>query len=186
MARKEISLLPQEGLAGTYLGRIFNWLSSVGRYIIIFTELIVVGAFLSRFWLDRTNSDLSAEIRQEEAILKSTTPFEKEFRLFQTRMDLIAKANAQETDFLRPLDLISASLPMDLLLLQYSYNNNPDKDPEASVLVLAYSEASLAGFANNLLEKDEVSSVKIGTIEKEEGSSGMKIQFLIKFNFKNG
>jgi len=179
MAKKDISLLPREGLEGTPLGRLIDWLLSVGRYIVVFTELIVIGAFLSRFWLDRKNSDLSEEIRQEKMILEATRDFEREFRLFQTRLDVIAKALEKDDNPLSPLDIITQSLPRDIILLKYGFVSKDEN--EANILTLVLSEASLAQFVENLLNRDEVTRVRIGAIEKEEGTNGMKIQFSIGF-----
>ncbi len=179
MAEREISLLPKEKWEGTVIGRLMNWVFSVGRYIIIFTELIVVGAFISRFWLDRTNSDLSEEVRQQEAILASTSDFEKEFTLFQSRLKTIATALKEPSDPLLSLELIVDSLPADAVLVKYGFSGGEKN--EASVLALIFSESSLVEFVDNLLSESEVSSVRIGTIERSQGMAGMKIQFLISF-----
>lgn len=179
MAREDISLLPREGLEGTPLGRLINWILSVGRYIVIFTELIVIGAFLSRFWLDRKNSDLSEEIRQQKAILEATRDFEREFRLFQARLDAAAKALKDKSSPLLPLEIISQSLPQDMILLKYNFAGE-DKN-EVNIVALTLSERGLAEFVEALLQQETVDKVGIGTIEKEEGHTGMKIQFVISF-----
>lgn len=179
MAKEDISLLPRKGLEGTPLGRLINWLLSVGRYIVVFTELVVIGAFLSRFWLDRKNSDLSEEIRQQKAILEATRNFEQEFRLFQARLNAIAKALKDEESPLLPLEVISQSLPKDMVLLRYDFSGEDEN--EARILALTLSERGLAEFVGNLLQQEAVNKVRIGTIEKEEGQTGMKIQFIVSF-----
>lgn len=171
--------MPKKRLEGTSLGKLVNWLFSVGRYIIVFTELVVIGAFLSRFWLDRRNSDLSEELRQQGAILESITDFEKEFTLFQSRLERISQTLEKEKNPLNSLDLITASLPGDSLLLKYNFTE--EEKNEATILALFFSEASLASFVDSLLSKEEVLSVRIGAIERERGASGMKIQFLVTF-----
>jgi len=171
--------LPRQGLEGTPVGRLIDWLLSSGRYIIIFTELIVIGAFLSRFWLDRKNSDLSEEIRQQKAILEATQAFEQEFRLFQTRLKVIAQYLEEDRNPLRPLDIISQSLPKGVVILKYGFV--AEGRNEASVLALVLSEADLAQFVDNLLAREEIARVRIGTIEKEANTQGMKIQFVIGF-----
>jgi methyl coenzyme M reductase subunit C-like uncharacterized protein (methanogenesis marker protein 7) len=75
-AKKEISLLPDEENLNTLSARVLRYLTTIGRVIIILTELAVISAFLSRFWLDRKNADLSETIRQQKAILESTQEFE--------------------------------------------------------------------------------------------------------------
>ncbi len=183
MAKEEISLLPRQGLEGTPLGRLIDWLLSSGRYIIIFTELIVIGAFLSRFWLDRKNSDLSEEIRQQKAILEATRSFEQEFRLFQTRLNVIARHLKRNYEPLQPLDVITQSLPKGVVVLSYSFTS--ENQEEANLLALVLSESDLAQFVDNLLARAEVSKVRIGTIEKESKAQGMKIQFTVGFKDLN-
>ena len=66
-ARKKssrINLLPQEEFAASTLGRILAWILSTFRILVIMTELIVILAFLSRFWLDARTTDLNEEIKQ--------------------------------------------------------------------------------------------------------------------------
>ena len=49
--KEEINLLPQKGFEATTAGRILAWILSTFRIIVIITELLVMVAFLSRFWL---------------------------------------------------------------------------------------------------------------------------------------
>jgi len=181
MAKKDVSLLPGSPLQGTVLGKLFNWLLSVGRYIVIFVDLVVMGAFISRFWLDKKRIDLADEIRQQQAILETTQEFEQEFRNFQSRLNQAGFAMKDQGSLLRPLDQIVDSLPRDVVFLQYGFDASKETKT-ATVLAMVFSEASLNGFANNLLTESNVASVKIGTIEREQGEAGMKVQFLITFS----
>ena len=78
-----INLLPKEEFAASTWGRILTWLLSTFRIIVIFTEVIVMAVFLSRFWLDAKANDLNELLRKNQAILKTTTEFENEFRDIQ-------------------------------------------------------------------------------------------------------
>lgn len=159
-----------------------SWLLNVGRYIVIFTELVVIGAFLSRFWLDRENADLSERLRQEKAILDSTLEFENEFNLFQSRLLAINESLMNVKNPLEYMDIIIESMPKEVILSRYSFGN--EGEPEASIAVSVFSESDLAKFVDNLISKDKVTSVKIGTIKREEGDSTMKINFTISFGNK--
>ncbi len=53
-----INLLPQEEFAVSTLGRILAWLMSTFRYIVIAVEMVVMLAFLSRFWLEWNTHDV--------------------------------------------------------------------------------------------------------------------------------
>jgi hypothetical protein len=70
MPKQEINLLPREEFEKKPIGKFLTWALSIGRYIIIFTELIVILAFLSRFKLDRDLSDLNQSIREKQAVIR--------------------------------------------------------------------------------------------------------------------
>ena len=71
--------MPDSYNPNSFNARFIKWLTTIGRWVMTLTELIVISAFISRFWLDRKNSDLSDLIRQKQAILESTQYFESEF-----------------------------------------------------------------------------------------------------------
>ena len=71
-----INLLGQQDLEHTPWGRIVSWATTYGRYIMITTEIMVLLAFISRFSLDRKNTDLTEEVTQKQAILEANTSFE--------------------------------------------------------------------------------------------------------------
>ena len=94
-----INLLPQEEFAASTLGRILAWLLSTFRIIVIFTEVIVMGVFLSRFWLDAKANDLNESLRKNQSILATTTDFENDFRDIQTKLDTFSKVTSLKTNF---------------------------------------------------------------------------------------
>ncbi len=186
MPKKEISLLPEKNIARVIGGKFVNWVLSVGRYIVIFTELIVIGAFLSRFWLDRKNSDLSEKIRQQKAILSSTQTFEREFDLFQTRLNEISQSFEKASRPIDPLIVIAESTPTDVLLSDFKFSEKDTGAQQVNLKAQMFSEAGFAEFIDRLIANQEISSVQVGTIEKEEGKGGMTINFVIKFDYSNG
>ncbi len=179
MAKESISLLPKHGLEGTFLGKFFDWVFSVGRYIVVFTELIVIGAFLSRFWLDRRNTDLSDKLRQQRAILESTKEFENEFRLFQAKLNVVAQELETEEDLLLPFQVVVKTLPSDVYLKSFNWSQ---EDQRATLSTAIFSEAGLSLFIDNLLSQPEVSSIEIGTIRKDKESQGTEIKITVNFN----
>ena len=66
---KEINLLPQEQFAASTTGRVLAWVLSTFRMIVILTEMIVIIAFLSRFWLDIKSNDLTDEVDNQKKIV---------------------------------------------------------------------------------------------------------------------
>ena len=66
-----INLVPKDPFFATIPGRVLKWALSAGRYIVIFTELVVIISFATRFTLDRQVTDLNDTITSKEAIINS-------------------------------------------------------------------------------------------------------------------
>src|SRR3989344_2929040 len=86
-----INLLPQSEFGQTFWGRFLKWAVSTGRYFLIFVELVVIIAFMSRFKLDKDLADLADNIAGKKAVLEAAYATEQNFRFTQARL------NAAET-----------------------------------------------------------------------------------------
>lgn len=108
-----INLLPQDPFYESPVGRVMAWASTVGRYLVIFTEIVVIFSFASRFKLDRDLTDLNAAILQKSFIVDSYGPLENDVRLVQKKIEYL---NQQKTAYnaLDILDLISNNIPQNI------------------------------------------------------------------------
>lgn len=180
MAKKQISLLSDASFDLTIQGRIVSWLTTWGRAILVLVEVVVIGAFFSRFWLDRKNSDLSDNIRQKRAILESTLEFENEFRSLQKRFVEADAVLAKEEDLFFPMTIISRSLPSGIILKSFSFSQK-EEGSTATLIISVFSERSLSSFISQLLRDEKVDSVRIGSIKKEKIATGIEIGIAINF-----
>jgi Tfp pilus assembly protein PilN len=106
--KNEINLIPQDKFAASTVGKLLNWLLSTFRVIVIFVEMVVMIAFLSRFWLDAKNSDLNDEIKQKQALLIASKNFETQFKETQDKLTIMSALtkNPKLTDVLANLPTI--------------------------------------------------------------------------------
>lgn len=89
----EINLMPaDDDLESRPGGKFLKWALSWGKKIVVLTELIVVLAFLSRFWLDSEVANQSEDIGRRKTIISASADFEKEFRATQNLTQQIKKA----------------------------------------------------------------------------------------------
>ncbi|MBP9817142.1 hypothetical protein KBC75_00110 [Candidatus Shapirobacteria bacterium] len=180
--KKELSLLPESENPTSLIARITNWLTSVGRFVIVFTELFVILAFISRFWLDRKNSDLSEIIRQRRAILESTQPFEKDYQLLQNRLSFIKKFYLLQPDYSSSLSSLVESTPPDILFNKLSINSDPvTKVLSAKLALNAYQESSIVDFITNLSLNPNIDKVNIDSIEKKAKEIKYTISVTLQF-----
>lgn len=112
----EINLLPQKGFQTSTTGRVLAWILSTFRIIVIVTEMIVMIAFLSRFWFDAQNSDLNEKILHKQAALSALIDFERKFKDVQKRLAIYSSSTKREISNTEVLNLIKNSLPSDVIL----------------------------------------------------------------------
>lgn len=184
--KKEISFLPDSEDINSFSARFLNWLTTAGRSIIIFTELIVICAFISRFWLDRKNSDLSEVIRQRKAIIESTQDFEKEYTLFQQRLRYIQKFYDNQPNFPIKINSLIESTPPDIVFEKLTINqSNEGQDINASLSLTSNKESSIVDFITNLSVNPSIKSVNVESIEKKQKDSKYTVSISLTFNSKS-
>ena len=181
--KKELSLLPDSENPNSFSARAIKWLSTVGRWIIVLTELIVVTAFISRFWLDRKNSDLSEIIRQQQAIIESTQTFEKEFNSFQQRLKFIKNFYAISPSYDDKMSILVKSTPPDLVYknLALKPDINDSHKVSANANLIAFKEDSIVSFITNLMVNDQIESVTINQIEKKSQENNYSVTLSVVF-----
>ena len=111
-----INLLPQEEFNVSVTGRILRWAMSTFRIIVIVTEMVVMAAFLSRFWLDAQNSDLNNAIKIKAAQITALGSTEKEFRLVQSKVNIIGKMQ-QSPKLTQIVNTVTSKLPGNVILI---------------------------------------------------------------------
>lgn len=168
MARKKkakINLLVRAGFSDSAAGRILAWVLTSFRIIVIVTEILVMLAFLSRFWLDARNTDLDEEIKQKQAVLSASQPFEKEFKDTQARLKMFTEFVKREDIKSKAMDAITSSLPPDSLLEIVMFSENGVEIKGASP-----SERSIQQFLVNLDAVELFKDIVLGEITATENN----------------
>jgi Tfp pilus assembly protein PilN len=180
-AKKEISLLPDEENIDSLSARALRWLTTIGRYVIVFTELIVICAFLSRFWLDRINSDLSEVVRQQQAILNSTSNFETEYSELQQRLNVIKSFYQNQPEYQTKIQSLTDSTPLDITYTKLTLTQDPTSTTTANISFSAFQENSIVDFITNLIVNPQIASVNIQTIEKKTRENFYRVDLSLVF-----
>lgn len=152
---KAINLLPQEEFQQSVLGRTLYWATTTFRTIVIVTELVVIVAFLSRFWLDAKNADLNDIISQNQSVIASYQDFETDFRQVQQRIKIFdgLEGSASLSSLItKTVNL----LPEDVKLVSISQVENSLQIKAASA-----SERSVVQFITNLSADPTFKEVKV-------------------------
>lgn len=181
-AKKEISLLPDEENIDSLSARVMRWLTTVGRVVIVFTELIVIGAFFSRFWLDRLNSDLSEVVRQQKAIIESTGSFESEYAQLQKRLNLVSTSYKNQPEYQNKIQTLAESTPLDINFNSLTVSQEKSGSVSANIGLYAYQESSIVNFITNLIVNPKIASVNIENIEKKAKENVYNVKLSLVFS----
>jgi len=176
--RREIELLPQEEWEKTSFGKLLKWTLTVGRYIVIVTELIVILAFLSRFKLDRDLTDLYEDIEQKQARIEASSDFENEFRFLQKRLVMVEGVEKKQLSTAGVIDELTPLIPLDISLTKLTVSGQ-----EVSLTAIALSEQGLASFINSLKKSDKFENLALSQVTSGT-EKGVGIQFELKSEFK--
>lgn len=178
--RKNINLLPQEEFASSALGRTLAWALSTFRIIVIITEVVVMGAFLSRFWLDARVSDLNDEITQKRAVIETTSKFEEDFKSAQKRLGIFSALASEEAAASSTLEAITSYIPANVTLVTYSFLQD-----KATVKGVTPSERAIAQFIANLDSDQNFGEITITQLGASEDQTS-QLLFTLEIQLEGG
>ena len=172
-----INHLPKDQFFQTTLGRVLKWASSVGRFLIICTELVVIVSFAARFKLDRDLTDLNEDIIQKSAIVSSYGSIEDEVNAIHKKTKFIK----EKTLALSPtevLDLIGKKMPANTILSATQAHPNV-----ITVTGNALSSRDLSQFIRALQVSPQVTMINVDQIKSDE-KRGTGFEFNIRIEVK--
>ncbi len=170
--RRKINLLPQDNFESSSIGKFLQWAVSVGRWIVVFTELIVICAFLSRFYFDTKLANLFDDIKQKKAIIASAANFEETFRNTQSKMKEIRTLLTGEIKPSVIITGISNLLPADVTLTSFSVEKS-----NLTLVGYSLSKTGLQSFWKNLTQHTQISNLSLNNISsRKEGLPGISFE----------
>lgn len=178
--RPNIDLLSRDDISQRTVGRILLWILTVGRYIVIFTELIVIAGFITRVVLDRNLHSVNETLVEQKAILVSYQPVEYRFRRIHEQLDSYTAIDAERLAFSKLLDDVAEITPIDMVLESLGIDNEGTMNVSAVVL----SPGSFSAFITSLQVMPDFDDLVLNSVEI--GSSrDPSIKFQLSAEFKS-
>lgn len=171
--QKNINLIPQDEFESSTAGRILKWALSSFRMIVIATELVVISAFLSRFWLDARNSDLNEELEISKAQVGAYADIETEFRKYQKKLSIVKSLYAEPKSS-ETMNTLSKMIPTEVSLSSVSISEGL-----LQIKASAFSENSIAQFLINLEGSNTFNNVVLSQISNSIDNANLTL-FTIK------
>lgn len=169
--KRSINLLPRDAFESSTLGVVLEWSLVFGKWAVILTQLVVMGAFLYRFTLDRSLTDLRKAIAKDVAVVKSYEQVERDYVLAQKQVEQASKALSTQELILKTLSDIGKITQSEIWYDRITIS-------PTTLSLVAYA-ASLPGFGQFLttVQSDPLySGIRIGKIESST-NLGAQMQF---------
>jgi len=159
-----INLLPDNGEG--FLTQFFNWALTIGRLLIILTEMVALGTFIYRFSLDMQIVDLHDKIKAESFIVANFKDSEIKFRDVQDRLLTIKKYTLVGTT--------TSTVFADIVKMsegKVTFKDLAVTTQNAKIEVEAPDASSLTQFVNNLKNYPSISSLSIDKVQNNTTSA---------------
>lgn len=172
---KSINLLQPVYTPTDVVSRVYIWLTSVGKYLLIVVELVVLGVFFSRFILDEKNNDLTEEINSQVALLNDSTwrRNNRVYTNYQTLLSDVEIVRIGQRFNSEIFSEVTSSIPSTILLENFSLNGD-----RVSLSLVALSLEDIRIYETALKASSRYSDVTFN-ITKEEGEIRVSVSFNI-------
>ncbi|MCL5435217.1 MAG: hypothetical protein M1405_02405 [Patescibacteria group bacterium] len=148
------------------IDRFVNWALTIGRLLVILTEIVALSAFIYRFSLDRQLIDLHSKITQEQAIVNYLKDNEKTYRNLQDRLFIATTYSSLGVSRFKVFRDIVSFAPLGM-----TFNNVTLHEDRIKIDANADSVSSLNIFVNSVKNYSEIDSVSIDKIENKPSSA---------------
>ncbi len=160
MAEKDttINLLPRN--SESFMSQFFNWALSIGRLLIILTEMVALATFIYRFSLDMQIVNLHDKIKSESFILDNFKSAETSFIDLQKRLSTVKQYT--------PIGNRTATIFNDIITMgkgKITFKDITVNTQNASIEIQAPSVDSLTQFVNILKSYPLVTTVSIDKVQ---------------------
>ncbi len=153
-----------------------KWAVNVGRFIIIITELVALGALLYRFNMDRKVIDLHDQIKKAELFVKSQAAKESDYRSIQARLENI---KLTQEDTRAKIEIMNSILDA-IKVGNFSSTNLTVNLNSIRINGTAFSIFPINNFIESLKQNPNVTSISLDEIS----STGQGIQFKMNMELK--
>ena len=161
--------------------KFLKWLITYGRFIVIFVEVIVVAAFLTRFKLDADLDALKIKIRSDLPYIEDRAIDEAEIKQTQTKLGLIDKIYLNEDRWQETVIAISEQIPQSIVFNGLFIESEGETSVKFRITASTFSNSDLGIFLNNLRVLENFKDINLASISFDRQQilftiTGMKVK----------
>ncbi len=159
-----INLLKKQEV--NFFEKFISWALTIGRIIVIITEIVALSAFIYRFSLDRKLIDLHSKIKQEQTIVGLSKANEEKYRNLQDRLALAAKYDENGKQTVQIFKDVLKLAPQDFI-----FDTVIVSEKNIRIEAHVQSVLSLTTFVNQLRNYPKTETVSIDKIENKTSNA---------------
>lgn len=163
--------------------RLTRFLLSTGRYIIIVVEIIVLGAFVSRFKLDSDLQTITENINAQIPVIESLKADEQIIRQTQLQLATIKDVKQNSLDYSFLLQRVAAQTPTGVTLTTISLEKNNGK-VLLKIVGSARTNSDLTSFVAGLRTEKNFLEVNLASASLDKGVTVFNLEANLQTNSK--
>lgn len=163
----KLDLLKPQGVPEKIYVRVTKWLLSTGRYIIVFVELLVLIAFISRFKFDADLESTKEAIDQQIPFIESQQADEILIRKTQQQLSVIKDFRLNSADFPTILKKIADQTPSGITITNINLERSTGTI-NIKIAGKAKSNNDVNIFILGLTDDHNFNSVNLSSVELEQ------------------
>lgn len=166
-----IDLLPKEG-ATTDSEGLLHWILTIGRYLIIFTEIVALSTFIYGILLSKEKNDLKSSITDQANQVKALQTCDKNnpnafcesrFRQIQDQLNQIGQIRGSQVQ-----DHLALNEFLKLLPVGISLDNFTLEKSNLTFSGVLPSESELQTMITNFNTSNKITNLDIGNLTKSD------------------
>jgi Tfp pilus assembly protein PilN len=156
----KIDLLLKKDLTQKSSGRFLLWALTVGRYIAIFTELVVIAGVIARFTLDYQRNKLSESILEQQTIIASYQDTEEKINKLFEQLKVLSSLDQNQLHPYEMINKISAFTPNDLRITDFTMTIEG-----LEIKGVALSPNGLSAFLSGIYSLEDFKDIVLKSLE---------------------
>jgi len=163
-----INLLPQN--RESLLNQFLDWALTIGRLLVILTEMVALGTFIYRFGLDMQIVNLHDDIKSKSFIVDNFKDAETKFRDVQDRLATAKKYSAVSHTTTAIFTEIS-KFGQDKI----TFKDINVSTQDAKIVIEARSASAISQFVNGLKDDSSITTISIDKITNNTSSAEITV-----------
>lgn len=155
--------------------KIMSWTLTIGRLIIILTEVVALSAFVYRFSLDEKLIELHSSIKQKQVVVSLLKQDEDKYRNLQDRIALASTFTEKSSKSNESIQAIFNLISPGIIINNLTLNKE-----RVNINVNASSISQLNNFVSTLKDYPQIASISIDNIESKPSGLSINISIILK------